>query len=168
MNIVLIGMRGVGKTTIGKEVAKKLGRQFIEMDDIIAQKAGMTIAQIVKKHGWKYFRELESEVTKEVCQLDNVVISAGGGVVEQEENIKNLKRKGKTVLLTGSADTLVLRIRPNSKRPLLTAAKTMREDIKTVLQRRDKLYHDAADVIIHTENKRINEVIEEVLLYEHK
>lgn len=163
MNIVFIGMRGAGKTTIGKAVAKKLSRQFVEMDDLVAKKADMPIAAIVEKHGWDYFRDLESRVVIHVGNLDNIVIATGGGVVERPENTNALKRRSKIVLLLGGVDTLVSRIGRDSKRPLLTGAKNMREDIQAVLQKRDKLYNDAADIIIDTENKTIDQVVLEVL-----
>lgn len=163
MNIVLIGMRGSGKTTVGKRLARRLGRKFIEMDDLVAKKAGMPIADIVRQLGWDHFRDLESEVAEEVGRKNNAVISAGGGVVERAENIENLKRNGKTVLLTGTVKTLLLRIGHSSKRPFLTEAKTMREDIETVSQQREKRYRDGADIIIDTENKPVNTVVKEVL-----
>ena len=156
-------MRGAGKTTIGKKLAKKLGCEFVEMDALVEQKAGMPIADIVAKHGWGYFRDLESEVVKEVAKLENVIVATGGGVVQRPENIANLKKKGKIVLLTASADTLVLRIGTNTKRPMLTKAATMRKDVETVLQRRNRLYRKAADFVIDTESKPILAIVKEVL-----
>ena len=95
MNIVLIGMRGSGKTAIGKLLAKRLGKQFIEMDELIVQRLGQSIPEIVNRYGWEKFRDTEEEITREVAGLDNVINATGGGVVTREENIRELKKKGK-------------------------------------------------------------------------
>ena len=83
MNIVLIGMRGSGKTTIGKLLAKRLGNQFIEMDELIVQRLGQSIPEIVNRYGWGKFRDVEAEITREVARLANVVNATGGGGGDQ-------------------------------------------------------------------------------------
>src|SRR5687767_4298118 len=110
MNIVLIGMRGAGKTTVAKKIAEKLGKPFIEMDDLIVEKAQMKIPEIVETHGWDYFRDLESEVANQVATKENIVISAGGGVVTRPGNINALKKNGVIVFLQVSVDELLKRI----------------------------------------------------------
>ncbi len=122
MNIVLIGMRGSGKTTVGKILARKLGRELVEMDELITQKAGLAIPEIVEKYGWSKFRDIEEEITSEVAGRDNIVNATGGGVVTREKNIAKLKKNGVLVWLKASVDTLVKRIGEDSERPLLVRA----------------------------------------------
>jgi len=159
MNIVLIGMRGSGKTTVGKLLAKKLDRQFIEMDELIVQRVGLDIPEIVKQYGWEKFRQVEAEITQEVAELDDVVNATGGGVVTREENIGELKKKGRLVWLKANTDTLLQRIGNDQYRPSLTG-KSPREDLETVLAERTPIYERVADFIINTETKRPQEVAE--------
>jgi shikimate dehydrogenase len=157
MNIVLIGMRGSGKTTAGRILARKLGRELVEMDELIAKRAGLSISEIVKKYGWEKFRDIEEQVTSEVAEQDNIVNAAGGGVVTREKNIQELKRNGISVWLKAGVDTLLERLGEDSQRPLLVG-KTQREDIEITLRQRKTLYQKAADLTIDTENKTPEEV----------
>lgn len=165
MNIVLIGMRGSGKTTVGKLVALKTGREFLETDAMIAKKAGMPIAAIVEKYGWEHFRKLESEVVLGVSLLDEKVIATGGGAVLKTENTKALKKNGRLILLTAPVDSLVERIGDDSGRPLLTDNKTMREDIETVAKERKDVYSNAADITIDTVGQSPMDVANRILEY---
>jgi len=161
MNIVLIGMRGSGKTTVGKLLAKRLGKQFIEMDELIVQRIGLDIPEIVKRYGWDKFREVEEEVIREVAELDNVVNATGGGVVTREENVRELKKKGKLVWLKADTDTLLRRIGNDEYRPSLTG-RSPREDLEAVLAERTPIYEQVADFIIDTEGKKPEEVAEAI------
>lgn len=162
MNIVLIGMRGSGKNTVGKLLAQHLKKDFIAMDEVVAKKAGMTIAQIVKKYGWEYFRDLESKVTKEISQKDNVIIATGGGVVVRPENVQALKQHGKLFWLTVNVGTLLKRIGTDANRPSLTG-KSQREDMEETNKHRQKLYEQAADVIVDTEKISPKQVMREII-----
>ncbi len=101
-NIALIGFMGTGKTAVGRVLAKKLGRKFIEMDGLIEQKAGKSIPEIFQQDGEIAFRELEIEVTKEVAGQQNAVIACGGGVVLNQINIDRLREGGSAVYHTDS------------------------------------------------------------------
>jgi len=162
MNIVLIGMRGSGKTAVGRLIAEKVGKQFIEMDELIVQRMGLSIPEIVSKYGWEKFREVEEKVTREVSRLDSVVNATGGGVITREKNIRELKRTGKLFWLKASLDTLLKRIGNDSYRPSLTG-KPLREDMEAVLAERSPIYERAADFIIETEDKTPEEVAEEII-----
>jgi shikimate dehydrogenase len=162
MNIVLIGMRGSGKTTVGKILAQKLGRELVEMDELIAKKAGLSVAEIVKKHGWEKFRDIEGEVAGEVAGRDNIINAAGGGVVTREKNMQELKKNGILVWLKAGVETLLGRIGEDSQRPLLVG-RTRREDVEITLSERKPLYQEAADLAIDTENKTPEEVAEAIL-----
>jgi shikimate dehydrogenase len=152
MNIVLIGIRGSGKTAVGKALAQKLGRELIEMDELIVGKAGLNIPEIVAKHGWEGFRDLEEELTAEVAERDNIINATGGGIVVRESNVTKLKQNGLLGWLTASIDTLLQRIGEDEGRPLLKG-RTPREDMEITLAEREPLYQKAADITIDTEDK---------------
>lgn len=162
MNIVLIGMRGSGKTTVGKILAHKLGRELVEMDELITRKAGLTIPEMVASYGWAKFRDIEEEITDEVAERDNIVNASGGGVVTREKNITKLKKIGVLVWLTASVDTLVNRIVQDAERPLLVG-RTQREDTEITLAERMPLYQKAADLVVDTENQTPPEVADLVM-----
>jgi len=163
MNIVLIGMRGSGKTTVGKILAKKMGREFIEMDELITRKIGLTIPEIVAKYGWDKFRDIEEEITSEVAGRANIINASGGGVVTRERNIAKLKKSGILVWLTASLDTLLQRLGEDTGRPPLVKGRTRREDMEITLKERKPFYQKAADLTIDTENKTPEEVSEAII-----
>jgi shikimate kinase len=163
MNIVLIGMRGSGKTTVGKILARKLGRELVEMDGLITRKAGLSIPAIVKKYGWGKFRDMEEEITSEVAGRDNIVNASGGGVVTREKNVTKLKKSGVLVWLKASVDTLLERVGEDSERPPLVSSRTQREDIEMTLAERESLYQKAADLVVDTEDKMPEEVAEAII-----
>jgi shikimate dehydrogenase len=162
MNIVLIGMRGSGKTTVGKILARKLGRELVEMDELITQKAELSISEIVEKYGWSKFRDIEEKITDEVAERDNIVNATSGGVVTREKNIVKLKKSGVLVWLKASVDTLLERIGEDTERPLLVG-RTQREDMEITLNERKPLYQKAANLVVDTENKMPEEVAEAII-----
>ena len=162
MNIALIGMRGSGKTVVGKLLAERLGKQFVEMDELIVRKARMSIPEIVERYGWDKFRDIEEEVTREVAVLDNVVNATGGGVVTRENNVKELRKTGKLAWLEVSLDTLLRRIGDDPSRPSLTG-KSRRDDMEIVLTERSPIYQQAADFSVDTEGKKPEAIAEEII-----
>jgi len=163
MNLVLIGYRGTGKSSVAEILAKRFAAKKVSTDELIVQKAGMSIPEIVEKHGWEHFREVESEVVKEVCKEDDLIINAGGGVVLREENIKNLKMNSKVILLTADVDVIAERIKDDKNRPSLTGDKSFVEEIGAVLAERKSLYEKAADFMIDTTNLTIEKVAEKII-----
>lgn len=163
MNIVLIGMRGSGKTTIGKLLQKRLQRDLVEMDDLVVEKAGMTIPEMVASHGWEYLRNIESEMTKKIAQKNNVIISTGGGIVTREENVLHLKKNGKLFWLQAQIDTLVKRIGDDPNRPPLTDKKSPSGELTDVFKHRKKQYEDAADFVINNDTKTPADTVEEII-----
>jgi len=163
MNIVLIGMRGSGKTTAGKILAQKLGREFIEMDELITRKAGFSIPEIVARHGWGKFRDIEEEITSEAAGRDNIINASGGGVVTREKNIIKLKKNGILVWLQANVNTLVSRTGEDTDRPPLVEGRTRREDMELTIKERKPLYQQAADLTVNTENKTPEEVADLVI-----
>lgn len=145
-------MRGSGKSTIGTLVADKLKMPFIEIDDLIVAKAGMTIAEIVKRTSWSNFRHLESEVIQDMVGRDNLVMATGGGVVTSKRNIENLKKnKSFLIWLKCSIDIIIHRIGKDNSRPFITSAETFADDLRKVYEGRKDLYAKYADITISSE-----------------
>lgn len=151
MNIVLIGYRGTGKSSVGHLVARRFGMRMVGMDAEIVKAAGMTIPQIVEKYGWPKFRELETEEARKLAGLDDLVIDTGGGVIERPENIEILQRNSRIFWLKASVDTIVSRIKAGSERPALTSGKTFTEEVAEVLERRTPRYQSAGNFAIDTD-----------------
>ena len=163
MNIVLIGYRGTGKTTISKLLGNKLKRDVINLDERIVEKAGLSIPKIVERFGWDRFRDIESEIVEEVSIKDNCVIDTGGGVVLRDKNIRNLKKNGIIILLTASKEKIVERIKNSNNRPSLTKGKTFLEEIELVMEERKPKYTLAQDYTIDTSNLTTHEIFEQIL-----
>lgn len=151
MNIALIGYRGSGKSVVGELVAARLGMQYVGMDAKIVERASMSIPEIVEKYNWPKFRDIESEVVRELAGLDNIVIDTGGGVIERPENVRVLQTNSLVFWLKASVDTIVSRIQGGSERPALTSGKTFTEEVAEVLERRIPKYRNAAHYEIDTD-----------------
>ena len=163
MNIVLIGYRGTGKSVVGQLVAERLDMKCIAMDDRIIEKAGMSIPDIVKNHDWAKFRDIESEVAREMAKLDNVIIDTGGGVIERPENIEALQTNSHIIWLKASVDTIVSRIEGGTERPSLTGGKSFTEEVAEVLERRTPKYKSAAQYEIDTDQLTPEQVADRVI-----
>lgn len=163
MNIVLIGMRGSGKTSVAKKLAKKLDKKFLDMDDLLSQKVNMSLPEFVKKFGWDLFRDKESELTNELQDTTNAVISTGGGIILRSQNSKALKKNGKFIFLKTSVDSMLKRLEGDRSRPALTDKRTLKEELEHVWEERKTLYENAADIIIETDNKTIEEIAEKII-----
>jgi shikimate kinase len=166
MNIILIGYRCSGKTSVGKIIAKRTGMEFHDTDVMIEKSAGQSIEEIVEKDGWNRFREIEKAVIGEASKFKNAVIATGGGAVTDEDNIKNLKQRGYVVWLEGDADTLMKRMEKDmaegTARPSLTGGDPVAET-RRVLEMRDPLYRRAADLVINTGGLSIDDVVEKII-----
>lgn len=158
MNIVLIGYRGTGKSVVGKIVADRLKMQCVSMDARIVEKAGMAIPEIVERFGWPGFRDMETEVAREMAGRDNLVIDTGGGVIERPENIDALKQNGVIIWLKATPEAIVSRIAGDTQRPALTQGKTFTEEVAEVLDRRTPKYRAAARFEIDTDHLSVDQV----------
>ncbi len=163
MKIVLIGYRGSGKTTIGKILSNKLGLKYISTDEEIVRRTGKSIPEFVKEHGWKRFRDVETQVAKALSDEDNIIIDTGGGIVLREENVKALKKNGFVIFLSAPPSVLAERIKDDTMRPPLKEGKTHWEEVKEVLEERLPFYRKAMDVEISTDGKNPEEVCEEII-----
>ena len=163
MNIVLIGYRGTGKSVVGELLAMQLDMPLMGMDAQIVKNAGMPIPEIVEKLGWPGFRDIESEVARELAGLDNIIIDTGGGVIERPENIETLQTGSLIFWLRASVDAIVSRIQEGTQRPALTAGKTFTEEIAEVLEQRIPKYKSAAQFEIHTDPLTPEQVAEKII-----
>lgn len=161
MNIVLIGMRGSGKSSVGRLLSQELGMHFVDLDEVLQRERGKKIKDIVTEEGWNAFRKYESEVVDDVKDCENTVISTGGGVILNADNTKKLKKNGYIIWLSGEVDTLLKRIGKGANRPSLTG-KPLREDLQETLGARETLYKEACNLKVVTDNKNLIEIIKEI------
>ena len=165
MNIYLIGYRCSGKTSVGKALAGILGRLFRDTDREIVSSRGMSIAEIVRMHGWETFREWESECLARTASEDNVVVATGGGIVLAESNIEQMKATGRIVWLRVRPETVVRRMAQDpvtgEQRPALTDGGAMAE-IESVLVERDPIYTRVMEVAVDTDDRSVEEICTEL------
>lgn len=162
MNIVLIGYRGTGKSSVGKLLAERSGRTLISTDAEVVRRTGQSIPDIVKQHGWDHFRDLESEVCRELAGKDQLIIDTGGGAILRQDNVDQLKARGIVFWLTAEVPTISRRIGGDTQRPSLTGAKSFVEEIEEVLRERKPKYKTAADHTIATDDKSVVEIADAI------
>ena len=168
MNVVLIGLRGSGKSTVGKLLAEKLGREFSDTDTLVQQRAKMTISEIFAQHGEPHFRALESAIVCECAARENLVIATGGGAILKPGNAAALKAHGFVVHLNASAAELWRRVsqdrKSGSTRPqLLKGAKSGVDELAQLMAARAEVYARARDTEICVENRTPDEIVEAIL-----
>lgn len=165
-SIILIGMRGSGKSSAAKLLREKTGLPHIEMDVLIEQAAKMTIDEMVKKHNWSYFREKETNFLRALKPQNKHILSTGGGAPVREENREILRRLGTVFYLFAKPETSAERIQAfDSSRPSVTGAKSFLADLQKLYDERRKIYEDTAHHIINTEKIDIDTVAETILAY---
>ena len=171
MNIVLIGFRGTGKSTVGRLLAKRLERDFIDSDNQIESSTGKTIKSIFEDDGEEAFRKIEAGVIAKLSKADNKVISAGGGAVLKEENVNNLKDNGFLILLEATPEIIHNRIEQDGKttqqRPSLTDKKPL-DEIKHLIEQREHAYKNAADYTINTSYVSCEDIVNEIITIANK
>jgi shikimate kinase len=163
MNIVLIGYRGTGKSSVGKLLAERLGRELVSTDAEVVRRANLPIPDIVSQHGWEHFRNLESEVCRDFAGKDQLVIDTGGGAILRSQNVELLRANGRLFWLTAGVPTIVSRIQSHSERPSLTGTKSFTDEVDEVLRSREPQYAAASHHIIRTEGRTVEQVVEAVL-----
>lgn len=163
MNLILIGYRGTGKSVVGRIAARRLKMDYVGMDARIVERAGISIPEIVERHGWPKFRDMESELAAEMARQDNLVIDTGGGVIERPDNIAALKASGLIVWLTASVETIVARIQDDTQRPALVEGKTFTEEVAEVLAARKAKYQHASQYQIATDELTPEQVADKIM-----
>ncbi|MED3571656.1 shikimate kinase [Cytobacillus praedii] len=159
-SIYLTGFMGAGKTTIGKALGEYLEMPVFDTDEEIEKKEKRTISEIFEEQGEAYFRACETRILGELS-IDDAVITTGGGIICKDENRKLLKNQGIVIFLYASEEEISKRLERDETRPLLRGDKL--ERIGTLYQERLPIYKQAADYLIDTTGKGINEVVKEIV-----
>ena len=162
-NIYLIGLMGSGKTTLGKILSKKLDKDFYDSDQVIEEKLGVNVPMIFEYEGEAGFREREKDILKELVSKQNIVLATGGGIILSESNRNLLAKNGIVIYLKSNQKDLVLRMKNDKTRPLLNNG-NVELIVKKLCQEREPLYEEIADFKVVTKNKRINEVVNEIVI----
>jgi shikimate kinase len=160
-NIALTGFMAVGKSAVGRNLARKLGRHFVDLDKIIEKSEGMKVKDIFRRKGESYFRRAEKQALAEVLCQGEQVIATGGGVVMDEENLRLLREKSLLVCLTAAPEVLLRRAENNSRRPLLEGADRAQR-IRELLAQREKNYA-LAHVAVDTSDLTVEQVVEKII-----
>lgn len=150
-NIVLCGFMGCGKSTVGKNIARKSGRKFLDMDSYIEEKAGMTVSEIFEKYGEEKFRDMEHDACVELAGLEGLVIASGGGAFTFKRNVEAFKGKDKIVFLDVPLGIIKSRLKNDTTRPLLQRPDRDRV-MKDLYDSRYPIYHAAADIVVKGKN----------------
>lgn len=151
-NIILVGFMGTGKTSSGKIVAERLGMTFIDMDEEIVRREGVSIPEIFRDRGEPAFRALERALVVELAQRENLVISTGGGVVLNPDNLRDFAATGQVICLQAKPETVLQRVAHDANRPLLQGDDKLKK-IADLLAKRQPLY-DAIATQIPTEGHK--------------
>jgi len=163
-NIVLIGMMGTFKTTAGKILAKKLEQKFLDTDKILTSRFKMSIDKYFKKYGEQAFREQEHKLCLELSTQTNTVISTGGGIIKNINNIQALKKNGIIICLMASPEQIYARIKNSRTRPLLKSSDPLKR-IKEILAEREQAYRQSADTVINNDYMSGDQTAEKILEY---
>ena len=163
--VILIGYRGVGKTTLGKKLAKSLGYRFYDTDDELCRQEKIDISTIVEKEGWQGFRLKEKQLLASLAECENTVVSTGGGAVLHQEVWQELKNCSTIFWLTADHNVLIDRLtrdsQRRSQRPSLTGEE-LREEVIKLLKEREPLYDKIAHYRIDTATQEIDEAVKEM------
>lgn len=160
--IILTGYRATGKSAVGLKLAQALNMRFVDMDKLIEEREGCSISDLVAKHGWPYFRDIEKEMLGELAAESGVVIATGGGAIMHEEIWRKLMATGLVVWLQADRDTIVARLAidpaTSGQRPSLTG-RTITEEIETVLAEREPFYHHGSHISVDTTDSTPDDIV---------
>ena len=160
-NIILVGLMGAGKSTIGRNLAKRLNKEFYDSDKVIEERTGVDIARIFEIEGEEGFRDREAQIIEELCQLEDIVLATGGGGVLREQNRTNMKKYGQVIYLCTSAELLYSRIRFDKSRPLMQTANPL-ETLRNLLKQREPLYKEVSDLVVMTGKQKANFLVKRI------
>lgn len=157
-NIFLVGPMGAGKSTVGRQLARALGRDFYDSDKEIEKRTGVSISWIFEMEGESGFRSREQKVLDDLTGLKDIVLATGGGAILSEENRRHLRSRGQVIYLSASVEQLFRRTAKDKNRPLLQTDDPQRQ-ITELLALRDPLYRDVADIELRTGEQSIQHVV---------
>ncbi len=161
MNVYLCGMIGSGKTTLGRRLARELGRDFFDLDEEMDRALGYSFHRLVREKGWLAFRELEYSICKRFAGLQEAVIALGGGTVRYEWNLDVLRGTGLFILLYASLETLASRVRL-ADRPRVNPGASLEEDLKSIWESSGEKYLGCAQLVYRTDDKSLEESVEDL------
>lgn len=161
-NIILIGAMGSGKTTVGKQLAKRLRMDFVDSDHMIEDRCGVSISTIFDIEGEEGFRKRETKMLEELCQRSGTVLATGGGAIITEENRILLRKSGFVVYLKTTIETQLARTKKNQSRPLLESG-DIEQKLNDLMQERGDLYEQEADIIVMSGDRVVSKVVEEIV-----
>jgi shikimate kinase len=162
-NVVLIGYRGTGKSSVAEAVAASLGFDTVHLDDEVVRRTGQPIPALVEAQGWEAFFDAESEVAALAGGRDKVVIDTGGGVIRRAANMAHLKRNGVVFWLVATPETIRARIGGDTNRPSLTGTKSFLEEVEDVLRQREPVYREYADYVVETEGRAVQDIAKDIV-----
>jgi shikimate kinase len=157
-NILLIGMMGAGKTTVGKSLASYLNKKFIDSDSEIQKRTGVKIPVIFEIEGEAGFRKRESEMLRELLKIKNMVLATGGGVILNLQNRELLRQNGTIVYLRASVNDLWYRTRHDKNRPLLQTI-DLQAKLSELYDQRDPIYREIAHIIVESGKQSIRQMV---------
>jgi len=160
-SIFLIGPMGSGKSAVGRRLAKELGREFFDSDDVIEERSGVDIPFIFEREGEQGFRQRECRVIDELTRLPGIVLATGGGAAQNEANRMALHSRGFVVYLHATVDQQLKRIRRGRERPMLRSG-DRREILSQLMAVRDPHYREIAHLVVETDGCRIPSVVREI------
>jgi shikimate kinase len=161
-NIFLVGLMGAGKTTIGRALARRLGKSFYDADHELVARTGVPIPTIFELEGEEGFRQREAQVIGDLTQVDDVVLATGGGAVLREDNRTILSSRGFVIYLRAQPRDLWLRTRNDQNRPLLRTGNPLAR-LEELYRDRDPLYEQVADLVVDTGRQRVNLLMAQIL-----
>jgi shikimate kinase len=163
MNIILIGYRGTGKSSVAMMLAEHLKWPLISTDAEVVKKAGLSVPEIIQKRGWDYFRDVESQICKRAGTKDKIVIDTGSGAVLRKENAAALRQRGRVFWLAAEVPTIMERVKNSRDGFGNTTRKSYVDEVEQVLKERIPVYKAACDHLIPTDERTLEEVTEEIL-----
>jgi len=161
-SLFLTGPMGAGKSTIGRQLAKRLNKEFHDSDHEIEARTGVDIPLIFELEGETGFRKREQAILEELTRIPGIVLATGGGVILDPENRRHLSSRGQVIYLHASVSQQLKRTRRDHNRPLLQTADPHAK-LAELMTTRDPLYREIADVIIETDGKRVRDVVREII-----
>lgn len=159
--IILVGLMGAGKSTIGRQLAHKLGLTFYDSDKVIEERTGVSIPTIFAIEGESGFREREEQVIAELAAMPGILLATGGGSILRESNRRHIKAGGCVIYLRATAEQLFHRIRHDRNRPLMQTTNPL-QTLSDLLKAREPLYLEVADFVVTTGKQKVSVVLREI------
>ena len=161
-NIFLVGPMGAGKSAVGRQLARTLHLDFVDSDEEVESRTGVDIAFIFEKEGEEGFRKREAAAIDDLSKMGNIVLATGGGAVMRDENRKHLGSRGFVIYLYTTVNQQLSRTAKGRERPLLERG-DRRETLERLLELRDPLYREIADIVVETDERKVNSVANEII-----